>query len=81
MMGSLELIQFKKEHAHQMVNSLMNDPQTEIDKKYHEQLNGLEVEDMSFTVVYDNKIVCAGGVIPVWDNGFTFNLATSHWCS
>jgi len=78
MMGSLELIQFKKEHAHQMVNSLMNDPQTEIDKKYHEQLNGLEVEDMSFTVIYDNKIVCSGGVIPIWDEVFEGWVMGSH---
>ena len=77
-MVNLELVKFKKEHAHQMVNSLMNDPLTEIDKKYHERLNGLEVPDMSFTATYDNLIVCAGGVIPVWDKVFEGWVMGSH---
>tara|TARA_R110002051_G_scaffold319321_1_gene403193 strand:- start:7605 stop:8054 length:450 start_codon:yes stop_codon:yes gene_type:complete len=78
MMANLQLIQFKKEHAHKMVTSIMNDPQTEIDIKYHDKLNGLEVESMSFTAIYDNLIVCAGGIIPVWDQVFEGWVMGSH---
>ena len=66
-MVNLDLIEFKKDHAHVMVNALMNDPMVQLDDKYHEQLDGLEVPGMSFTAVKDNKIICSGGVIPVWD--------------
>ena len=65
-MVNLDLIEFKKDHAHVMVNALMNDPMVQLDDKYHEQLDGLEVPGMSFTAVKDNKIICSVGVIPVW---------------
>ena len=64
----MELIQFRSAHAQSMVNSIMNDKLTQVDKSYHELLNNLEVEDMSFTAVKDNKFICSGGIIPVWDN-------------
>jgi hypothetical protein len=70
MTDNLQLINFKSEHAHRMVNSIMNDPHTEWDSKYQDQLNGLEVPNMSFTALKNNEIVCAGGVIPIWDNVF-----------
>ena len=38
----IKLIDFKREHAQQMATSIMNTPQTSIDEKYHELLNGLE---------------------------------------
>ena len=66
----IKLIDFKREHAHQMATSIMNTPQTSIDEKYHELLNGLEVPNLSFTAIHNDKIVCAGGMIPVWDNVF-----------
>ena len=64
----MELIQFRSAHAQSMVNSIMNDKLTQVDKSYHELLNNLEVEDMSFTAVKDDKFICSGGIIPVWDN-------------
>ena len=67
MTASLDLIEFKKEHAHHMVTSMMNDPLTEIDSAWHEYLNGLEVESMSFTAVKNNEIICSGGIVPIWD--------------
>ena len=66
----IKLIDFKREHAHQMATSIMNTPQTSIDEKYHELLNGLEVPNLSFTAIHNDKIICAGGMIPVWDNVF-----------
>jgi|TARA_R100001530_G_scaffold23524_2_gene19199 hypothetical protein len=70
MMVNLEIINFKKKHAHIMVNAIMNDPMTQIDKKFRENLNGLEVPGMSFTAMKDDDIICSGGVIPVWDHVF-----------
>jgi|TARA_R100001460_G_scaffold10632_2_gene25094 hypothetical protein len=64
----MELIQFRSAHAQSMVNSIMNDKLTQVDESYHELLNNLEVEDMSFTAVKDDKFICSGGIIPVWDN-------------
>ena len=61
-----------------MVNALMNDPMVQLDEKYHEQLDGLEVPGMSFTAVKDNKIICSGGVIPVWDKVFEGWVMGSH---
>ena len=61
-----------------MVNALMNDPMVQLDDKYHEQLDGLEVPGMSFTAVKDNKIICSGGVIPVWDKVFEGWVMGSH---
>jgi hypothetical protein len=75
---NLDLIEFKKDHAHLMVNALMNDPMVQLDDKYHEQLDGLEVPGMSFTAVKDNKIICSGGVIPVWDKVFEGWVMGSH---
>ncbi len=61
-----------------MVNALMNDPMVQLDEKYHEQLNELEVPGMSFTAIKDNKIICSGGVIPVWDQVFEGWVMGSH---
>ena len=47
----IKLIDFKREHAQQMATSIMNTPQTSIDEKYHELLNGLETFDSD--LVYD----------------------------
>ena len=69
-MVNLEIINFKKDHARIMVKALMNDPMTQIDEKFHENLNGLEVPGMSFTALKDDKIICSGGVIPIWDQVF-----------
>ena len=66
----IKLIDFKSDHAQQMATSIMNTPQTSIDEKYHELLNGLEVENMSFTATHNDKIICAGGIIPIWDGVF-----------
>ena len=66
----IKLIDFKSDHAQQLVTSIMNDPQTSIDKKYHELLDGLEVQNMSFTATHNDKIICAGGIIPIWDGVF-----------
>ena len=66
----IKLINFKTEHAQQMATSVMNAPQTSVDEKYYELLKGLEIPNMSFTATHNNKIICAGGIIPVWDNVF-----------
>ena len=77
-MVNLQLIEFKKDPAHLMVNAIMNDPMTQIDDKYHEYLDGLEVPGMSFTAIKDDKIICSGGVIPVWDKVFEGWVMGSH---
>tara|TARA_R100000231_G_scaffold139469_1_gene120812 strand:- start:39 stop:476 length:438 start_codon:yes stop_codon:yes gene_type:complete len=75
----MELIQFRSAHAQSMVNSIMNDKLTQVDKSYHELLNNLEVEDMSFTAVKDDKFICSGGIIPVWDNVYEgWVMASNH---
>ena len=69
MRDNLEIIEFTNEHSAQIVNS-MNDSILSIDDKYFDLLKGLEVKDMSFTAVKDNKIICSGGVIPLWEGVF-----------
>jgi len=64
------LIPFKAEHAHHMVNHIMNDPHTELDKNWHSHLDGLEVPDMSFTAMDNDSIICSGGIIPIWEGVF-----------
>lgn len=70
MTDNLYLTAFHSEHAHHMVTSMMNDPHTEIDANYRDLLNNLEVPEMSFTSMCQDKIVCSGGIIPVWDGVF-----------
>ena len=49
------------------------------DKNYLDLLNNLEVEDMSFTAVKDDKFICSGGIIPIWDNVYEgWVMASSH---
>ena len=63
----IKLINFKSDHAQRMVWSL-NSSEVEIDEKYHKLLDTLEVPDQAITATHDNKIICAGGIIPIWDN-------------
>lgn len=70
MMGNLTIIPFVKDHAHVMINAVMNHPLMQLDKKLHKQLDGLEVEKMSFTAVNNHHIICSGGVVPMWDGVF-----------
>ena len=61
------LIAFKKSHAHSMVKGIMNSSHTQVDESLRPMLDGLEVKDMSFTAIDDDKnIICSGGIIPLW---------------
>ncbi|QDP53082.1 MAG: hypothetical protein Unbinned2350contig1001_7 [Prokaryotic dsDNA virus sp.] len=73
----IKLIDFKSDHAQRMVWSL-NSSEVEIDEKYHKLLDTLEVPNMSFTATHDNKIICAGGIIPIWDNVYEGWVMGSH---
>jgi len=62
------LIAFKKDHAHAMVQGIMNSSFTQVDDNLRPLLDGLEVEDMSFTAIDDDKnIICSGGIVPMWE--------------
>ncbi len=62
------LIAFKKDHAHAMVKGIMNSRYTQVDNSLRHLLDGLEVEDMSFTAIDDNEnIICSGGIVPMWE--------------
>ena len=75
----MNLIQFRSTHAQVMAYSVMNDKHTQVDKNYLDLLNNLEVEDMSFTAVKDDKFICSGGIIPIWDNVYEgWVMASSH---
>ena len=64
------LIPFKKEHAHAMVQGIMNSSYTQVDESLRPLLDGLEIKDMSFTALDNNfNIICSGGIIPLW-HGF-----------
>jgi len=69
-MANIKIIPFINDHAHMMINEIMNDPLMQLDKKLHEQLNNLEVPKMCFSAVKDNNIICSGGVIPMWEGVF-----------
>ena len=73
----IKLINFKSDHAQRMVCPL-NSSEVEIDEKYHKLLDTLEVPNMSFTATHDNKIICAGGIIPIWDNVYEGWVMGSH---
>ena len=75
----MNLIQFRSTHAQVMAYSVMNDKHTQVDKNYLDLLNNLEVEDMSFTAVKDDKFICSGGIIPIWDNVYEgWVMASGH---
>jgi len=69
-MANIKIIPFVNDHAHMMINEVMNDPLMQLDKKLHEQLNSLEVPKMCFSAIKDNKLICSGGVIPMWEGVF-----------
>ena len=51
-----------------MVQGIMNSSYTQVDKSLRPMLDGLEVQDMSFTAIDNNKdIICSGGIIPLWE--------------
>ena len=70
MTDKLNIVDFISSHAHHMVSNIMNHPMNIWDKKYLDQLDGLEVKTMSFTALKHNEIVCSGGIIPMWDGVF-----------
>ena len=74
----IEIIAFEEEHAEKIINSMMNDPLTEVNEKYRDLLKGLYVPGMSFTAIKDNKIICSGGFVPVWENVFEGWVMATH---
>ena len=62
------LIAFKKDHAQAMVSGIMNASYTQVEENLRPLLDGLEVKNMSFTAIDDDKnIICSGGIVPLWE--------------
>ena len=62
------LIAFKKDHAQAMVSGIMNSSYTQVEENLRPLLDGLEVKNMSFTAIDDDKnIICSAGIVPLWE--------------
>lgn len=77
-MSEIEIINFEKDHADKMINSIMNDPLTNVNDKYRDLLDGLYVPGKCFTAIKDDKIICSGGIVPVWENVFEGWVMATH---
>ncbi len=56
MMDNIDIIPFKKEHAHHIISNPMNDPAIQIAPQFKKYALFLEIPGMSFTAVKDGKI-------------------------
>ena len=66
-MANYKIIPYLKEHGDEIVAFGMNDKLMEIDASFTENRLDTAIIGLSYTLLVDNNIVLAGGIIPLWD--------------
>ena len=67
-MDNINIIPFKKEHAHYIISNPMNDPLIQIQPQFKKYALFLEIPGMSFSATKDGKLIVSGGIGILWDN-------------
>ena len=66
-MANYKIIPYLKEHGDEIVAFGMNDKLMEIDASFTENRLDTAIIGLSYTLLVDDNIVLAGGIIPLWD--------------
>ena len=65
-MVNYKIIPYHKEHGDEIIALGMNDKLMEIDASFTENRLDTAIAGLSFTLLINNNIVLAGGIIPLW---------------
>ena len=65
-MVNYKIIPYHKEHGDDIIAHGMNDKLMEIDASFTENRLDTAITGLSFTLLVNNNIVLAGGIIPLW---------------
>ena len=65
-MVNYKIIPYHKEHGDEIIALGMNDKLMEIDASFTENRLDTAITGLSFTLLVNNNIVLAGGIIPLW---------------
>ena len=66
-MSKIEFIPFENEHAHYILDKGLNQELLELRPEHRKYAYYLKEIGMSFTGMYNNKPIAAGGVFPLWE--------------
>ena len=66
-MANFEIIPYQKEHGDEIYAFGMNDKLMEIDASFTENRLDTAIIGLSYTLLFNNNPVIAGGIIPIWD--------------
>ena len=66
-MANFTIIPYQKEHGDEIYAFGMNDKLMEIDASFTENRLDTAIPGLSYTLLVDNNIILAGGIIPFWD--------------
>ena len=66
-MANFEIIPYQKEHGDEIYAFGMDDKLMEIDASFTENRLDTAIIGLSYTLLFNNNPVIAGGIIPIWD--------------
>ena len=66
-MANFEIVPYEKRHGDEIVAFGMNDKLMEIDASFTDNRLDTAIPGLSYTLLVDNNIILAGGIIPFWD--------------
>ena len=66
-MANFKIIPYQKEHGDEIYAFGMNDKLMEIDASFTDNRLDTAIPGLSYTLLVDNNIILAGGIIPFWD--------------
>jgi hypothetical protein len=66
-MANYRIIPYLKEHGDQIIALGMNNKLMEIDASFTDNRIDTAIPGLSFTLLADNNIILAGGIIPIWN--------------
>tara|TARA_X000001388_G_scaffold62654_3_gene48444 strand:+ start:478 stop:939 length:462 start_codon:yes stop_codon:yes gene_type:complete len=65
-MANFKIIPYEKSHGDEIVTFGMNDKLMEIDASFTDNRLDTAIPGLSYTLLVDNNIILAGGIIPLW---------------
>tara|TARA_R100001594_G_C3912448_1_gene233640 strand:- start:122 stop:574 length:453 start_codon:yes stop_codon:yes gene_type:complete len=65
-MANFEIVPYQKEHGDEIYAFGMNDKLMEIDASFTENRLDTAIIGLSYTLLFNNNPVIAGGIIPIW---------------
>ena len=66
-MANFKIIPYQKDHGDEIYAFGMNDKLMEIDASFTDNRLDTAIPGLSYTLLVDNNIILAGGIIPIWN--------------